>query len=493
MAIWSRLFGGVFGVGVGIAAADAIEPVLEVAKQDAWQANAFKVLDAATLAQLVAEGKMTPGDAQSEGTRTGYNATRVNSMIQLALKAPGVAETLRMYRLSQIPSWPDKIGADDVKHALRKAGIESRWHAPILAQLTLPLEPADLANAVQQGFVPNAGLLPADPGGTHGITPPVVEVPLDTLGEFEAGGVNEAHARVLAELVGLPPGPMELADLLNRGVITDTAYDDGVREGHTKTKWTSALKQLRWYLLSPTEAAELRLKGWLTKAESDALGLLRGADSTVMEHLFLARGRPATVKETYRAYARGAFLPGFEGNVDGAMDRAVVESDLRPEWEGILKADAPNYPSLFQLNRLVSSGAITGTVAADWARKAGYAPEVVTALEAEWAKPAGSAASSWPKRAATQLWSSTHRGFMRGDVDEAAATSALEVIGLTPAEVTSVLDLWTVERSQISRDITQAQAIKLFRKAIWTRVQAEDYLIGLGMTTDNANALLDAA
>jgi len=81
---------------------------------------------------------------------------------------------------------------------------------------------------------------------------------------------------------------------------------------------------------------------------------------------------------------------------------------------------------------------------------------------------------------------------MKGDVDEAAATGALDVLGLTAAEVTTVLDLWTVERAQTRRDLTQAQVLKLFRKAIWTRVQAEDWLIAEGMATTDANALLDS-
>ena len=485
MALWSRLFSGVFGVGVGIAAADAVQPVVEVARQDAWKANANRVLTPDQLAALLAQGLISAGTAVDHASRNGYSSDKLDALAQLAMHAPGIPEALNLWRRGEIDE-------AQFRHALRKANLEPQYDAALELLKDDRLSPEVVALAIVRGLIADPGILPVAPPTGTGTVPAFPVFPIPAVKESEAGGFDLARLSVLTGIAGRPMSPEAAASAFFRSIIDRVDYDRAVSESDVRNEWRDAILEQQRAIVHPAEAAGLRLKGWVTQAEAEALGAKWGASPETMQQLFLERGRPATVKETFRAYARGAELAGFAGDPVGAERRAVEESDIRPEWADILIADAPNYPSLFQLNRLVASAAITAAQAADWARKSGYAAEVVTALEAYWSKPSAAGTGSWTKRAQTQLWSSTHRGFMKGDVDEAAATGALDVLGLTAAEVTTVLDLWTVERAQTRRDLTQAQVLKLFRKAIWTRVQAEDWLIAEGMATTDANALLDS-
>ena len=384
MAIWSQFRSILFGGAIGAAARTAIEPQIEPARQEAWRNNTNRILDLPELGMLLAQGLIDPAQATDHAKRNGYDQEKLDALAQLSLHAPSVAEAMHAWRLGE-------IDFARVQHALRKAGIEPRWDATFERQKTLPLAPADLANAVQQGFVPNAGLLPGDPGGALPITPPVEEIPLRTLDEFVAGAVDGDHAKVLAQLVGLPPGVMELLQMWNRGIITEQAVAHGIREGHTKTKWTSALKELRHFILSPAEAAGLRLRGWIDQTEANRLGALSGASSEVMERLYQNRGRPAAPGQMATAAVRG-----IDGPLGRPMDEAqfligIRESDIRPEWGPMLWQSRFLYPSLFQLNRLVTGGAIDVPTGVAWAKKARYAPEVVTALERSWSTTVGPA------------------------------------------------------------------------------------------------------
>src|SRR5205814_2025236 len=139
------------------------------------------------------------------------------------------------------------------------------------------LTPAELANARQQGFVS----------------------PERQRSEAALQGVDGERADIQFETVGLPPGPATAQAAANRGLIDRATFDEMIREGHTKTKYTELEWQLRQPVLTAAEYAGLRLRGWITKAEAEAGGALTGYSPEQMEQLFLNRGRPATTHQVW--------------------------------------------------------------------------------------------------------------------------------------------------------------------------------------------------
>lgn len=491
MAFWNSFRSLFFGAAIGGAGQAAVEPQLHAARNLAWSKNQTRVLEADVAAQLAAEGLIGLGDAQTEGGLTGVNPNRVAALYELSQTAPGLAEALVLHRRGIIP-WAQ------VQHALRKAKIEPKWDAWIQKTVTGPLDPSDLANAVQQGFVPNAGLLAGDTPGKPPFTPAVDEVNLDTLGEFQAGAIDKKHATVLAELVGLPPGVVELLQMWNRNIITETAVEHGIREGHTKTKWTSALKLLRWKILSGPDLAGLWLRGWLTERQAKDLAKLDGwndvpiaGKDTAMDLLYKNRGRPATPRQTHLGYARGATLPGA-ANEDAALDRSVQESDIRTEWAAIEKANRWTYPSAFVIRQLTQSGAFNHAEALQILIESGWKPEYAKLAADAWAGPAASPTQAkWASRAQSRLFTATHRAYLTDDIDAAQATAHLETIGATAGEAATVLELWNIERAMPRRDLTPAQIKKAYKEAKMDLATATEALQDLGYTDADITLLLE--
>ncbi len=485
MAIWNQFRSILFGGAIGAAARTAIEPQIEPARQRAWSQNTNRILDLGHLAELVAEGAVGEGEVADLAARNGYEIDSLRALAEIALHAPDLGMLMQSRRRGDLT--PGEF--DD---GLAKLKIKPEFRPAIRLLLSSRLSPADVANAVQQGFVPNAGLLPPDPGGSPPFTPPVEEVPIDTLDEFAAFGVPEGRAQVLAQLVGLPPGPMELLQMWNRNIITETAVEQGVREGHTKTKWTSALKELRHFLLSPQEAAGLRLRGWITKGEAEKLGALRGASPEVMENLYLNRGRPATTRQVHIGYARGAKLAGA-ANEEEAIRTAVKQSNIRTEYADLLYAQRFTYPSAFVIRALAQDGTFPPALTETILVESGWRPEWAKLAADKWGGAAGAGPSTkWADRARSRLFTALHSDYVDLAADEAVTREGLTRVGATGAEQDVIIALWEFERQSVRRELTQAQILKLFKKAIWTREQAQAALEDMGMEAGDAGDLLDS-
>ena len=420
MAVWNRFQSLIFGGAIGAAARTAIEPQIEPARQLAWANNRNRILDPGTLASLVAQGITDEGSAADEAHRSGYDDNKLAALIQLALTVPDLGALDEMLNR-------ETIKPADFKHALAKMQIEPEYWDALIERTNDKLSPADIANAIQQSFMPDPGFIPGAPAGgpPYNITAETVNIP--PLEELKASGLDRDQLHVLTQLSGNPPGPQELLQMWNRHVITEDSVDAGIREGRTKTKWIPAIKELRHHILSPVDAAGLRLRGWITAEKSYELGALSGASKETMDELFLNRGRPATPRQIHLGYARGAKYLGENLTEAEAIARGVKQSDIRPEWEAIEAQNVWSYPSPFVLRSLAQSGALTQAQVHQILLEEGWKPEYATATAAFWAK--GTTAK---QQGETQ--SELADEYMVGFITETEYRAALTGLGLTGHE-----------------------------------------------------------
>src|SRR5205823_11989738 len=138
------------------------------------------------------------------------------------------------------------------------------------------------------------------------------------------------------EAAGLPPGWAEGLAMLRRGIITEADFAEIVRTGHTKTKWTPQLLQLRTQVLSASEYATLYRKGWITQGVMNAGGALTGHTPEQMNLLYLSQGRPAAPQQMATAWARGVDGPDGRPMDEAQFLKGIRESDIRPEWGPML-------------------------------------------------------------------------------------------------------------------------------------------------------------
>lgn len=527
MALWSSLTGGVVGVGVGEALGTALEPALEPERQSAWMKHTPRVFDLDVLADMVAMGAVKYADAVEEASRTGFNEARLKRAVQWRLHAASVEQALHLWRRAEY----DGNDPGDMKalydHALAKSRVEAQWW-PFMEKLRHALlTPAEIAMAIQQGHVTNddgqgGTILPVihpgipypdgyrqapSPDGAPPSSVPLTVVDVPTVEQVAGHGFDVDQLRVLANLAGLPPGPHDLLAMWNRNEIDEETVDAGIREGHMKTKWAHAFKRMRWAVLTAPEFAEAHLRDWITAEEMVAGGALTGHTPATMDLLYKNRGRPATPRQLWLGAARGVPAPDYpddpaNGRLTGFKDHelAIRRSNIRPEYAPLLWDVRFNYPSLFQLNRLVAAGAIDAETAADWASKNLEAPEVVEALTTYWkGLSPGTVSDTHVAKADTHLWTQLHKAYVGGTVDAAQLAEGFNLLGVEPAARGEIQKRWDYEATLDRKRLTPTQVKKALAEGVvndatgapWTRDDALAYLIELGYSAGDADTFLN--
>ena len=420
---------------------------------------------AATLASGVAQGQVNKQTAYNWAKEQGYDTAQMDALVAIANVGPGAAYAFELWRRNLI----DQAGFD---RALRRLGLESEWINDLHGLHDRLLSSEELAMAQQQGFVS------LDRANSEGALQ----------------GVTNERQQIRFDMAGLPPGLEMAMAMKRRGIIDQAEFAQIVREGHTKTKYTDELTALQRQILSAATAVRLRLKGYIDDAEMHTRGADWGYTADDMDNWLLSEGRPATAHQIHIGYARGATLPGA-ANEEEAIRTSVRESDIKVKYADIIYAGRATYPSLFQLTRLVTSGAIDAATGASWAHKSGLADEVVTALRASWQGTGGTtAADTHIAKAQTQLWTTSHKSYVNDEINDADATSALGAAGVPSGSVQPILTLWQHERSLIRKQLTAAQIKKAARTGAinpatgqpWTGDEAIARLIDLGYSANDA-------
>ncbi len=472
-SIFGKFFGNTVSEAAGFAAGVAVSPILHPAVRDleneANSKHPSRVLDAGTAASIVAEDVEQRDWGASEAIQTGVSGDRFDALLGEALNAPGLSELFETWRR-------DLIDDTAFTHGLRKAKLEPRWDAPLKALKARLLTLSDLANARQQGFVST--------DQQHA--------------ESALQGLDAGRADILFELSGLPLGVETMQQAVNRGLVDRLTFEQAVREGHTKTKYTDLAYALRQPVLHATDYAGLYLRGWITEAEMNTGGALTGYTPDQMHLLYLNRGRPAAPGQMATAAARG-----IDGPKGTPVDRdqfltAIKQSDIRPEYGPLLWDSRFLYPPLFQITRLVQAGAIDADTAKEWAIKDRYPPEVVAPLHTYWQGLTTGPAANHVTKAQTQLWGTTHRSYIAAEIDDPTALTKLGEAGVAQAERQHVLDTWANERELIRKQLTPAQIKKAVKNGTvnpatgvaWTTDDGLAALIARGYSPNDAQTFL---
>ena len=474
MAIFGRFFGraisGAAGYAVGGAVETTLQPTVQLLANEAWARAPFKPLDPESVAAIVAEKPELSQWGEYEAGWTGIDPTRFQHLLDETMLSPEVAELFSLWRRSL-------INDDDFTHGLRKAKIEPRWDGPLRGLKDKLLSLGELANARQQGFI----------------------TPAAQRSESALQGLTSDRAEIMFDLAGDPLPVEAMQAAANRGLADRQTFDQAIREGRTKTKYTDLAFAMKQPVLHATDYAGLHLRGWITESEMNVGGALSGYSPEQMNLLFLNRGRPAAPGQMATAAARGIDGPAGRPVDEAQFITAIKQSDIRPEYGPMLWKTRFLYPPLFQITRLVQGGVIDAATAADWATKDRYPPEVVDALRGYWESPTASRADSHLAKAQTQLWTTTHRSYLSGESDDQVASAALAEAGVTSPTIPQVIALWGHERDLIRKQLTPAQVKKAYIKAVvnettgqpWTKDDALAGLLERGYSHTDATTFLD--
>lgn len=473
MAFWNRFFGGAgstaAGIAIGATAVPAMEPIARSVVNETWALHPSMPVDAHLAAAIVAEDVEALDWGRTEASHQGISDTNFDAMLGEALNAPGIGPLFEMWRRGLISD-------GDFAHGLRKAKLETRWDDGLRGLHDVLLSSQELAMGQQQGFVSESRA--NSEGGLQGVT--------------------QDRQQLRFEMAGLPPGVETALQMWRRGIIDEATFAQIVREGHTKTKYTGALEQLRVQILSAATAVRAHLKGHITADQMHQRGAQWGYSPADMDLWYESEGRPASVHQIHIGYARGASLPGAANEQD-AIQKSVAQSNIRPEYYGLLYAGRYTYPSAFVLRTLVQSGALTRDEGEQALLFSGWEPTFAAKVADAWAGGTStSGGDTHVGKAQNQLWTRLHSSYLAGESDEATVQAALPRAGVSAAAVADVLATWDAEREIIRRQLTPAQIRKALGQGVlnpatgatWTHDDAMAALLARGYSVNDATVFL---
>lgn len=496
MAFFGRFFtragSEAAGIALGTTAVPALLPAAQYIVNEAWSLHPDRPPDVYVLAAGVAQGQVDPDSAREWAHQQGISDGAFAALVSTANVGPALGQAYSAWRRGELSD-------AQMRTAFKRQGIEEVWVPALLALKQEPLDPSVIANAVHRGIMRDPSLIVREPPTTAGQVEQVPPSSLDPAEEAAWSGINHERLRVEVGTTGLPPGLIQMLQLLNRGEVTVADVQRAVSQSNLRNEYMDVVLALRRHLLTPHEYEEAALRGIMSQAEADAGAALSGMTQEDAHLLFQIMGRPLVVHQITTGLARGATLGGTYNDVPEPYRDAIRRSNIRPEYARLAYANRYTYPSAFVLRTLAQDGDLGDAAAVEQIlEEIGWSPHLAGLVAPKWVGT-GAAADPHVGKAQTQLWNTTHTSYKAQEIDAATATEALPHAGVAAAAIPEILAIWNVERSLVRAQLSpadvrkayQAGAVNVATGTAWTRDEALAALLDRGWGVTDANDYLN--
>lgn len=445
------------GTAVGGAATIALAPEFEVPKQTAWAGKPNRILDTGLLARLVAEGGValgnadgsTPGSAYDEARRDGFSSDKLDALIYLSQTVPAFAEAVNAYRRGN-------LSESLLRHVLGKNAVDTRYHDAVVELVNERLDPAVIALAVVRGIMDDPGFLPVGPPTTEGKVKAFPVSPLDTLKEAAAAGWDKERLFVQTAISGRPMGPELAARASFRDLIEKVDYSRAIAEGDVRNEWAEAIYEVSREIPTSHNYIDARLRGWITDNEMYAGTAKHGMSKDDTDLIHKDLGRPLSFHQVFIGGRRGGEYDGPTDAIDPAFLKSLQESDIRPEWYNLAWAQRNNLPTAFVLRSLTEAKDITEAQAKQILLWEGWPEDLATSVAAKWAQTTTkTAAGPYVQKADTQLWTATHKAYVKNGLAQTQVTPALDMLAISAADQQTIFARWDMEKT-VDADVAPA-------------------------------------
>ncbi len=384
------------------------------------------------------------------------------------------------------------------------------------------LSPADLATAVNRGFRSKGE------------------------GEKEAlkSGIDSGKFDLLTKLAGMPPGVAELAEALRRGLIPYDAgsadgvgFIQGIRQSNVADKWAKMLQQLSVQWPSPTDALDAYLEGQVSEDTAKDLFHKFGGAPDYFQLLYNTRGSSPTPTQAAEMANRG-IIP-WEGKGAGtcSFEQAFLEGPWRNKWEPYFRKAAEYYPPPRTITAMVREGSLTDDQATKLLEEQGLSSELAAAYLKGAHKTNTEDSKKLARTTVSQLYLDRlisrsdavgllkELGYSEEDseyilaaddmqqtervlsrvlskiqtlytsyrISRPAASDALKQLGIPADQMTTILEMYDLEREANEAHITASQVEQAYRMEIIDKDDAMKELQEMGYTEYDAWLILSIA
>jgi hypothetical protein len=277
--------------------------------------------------------------------------------------------------------------------ALGQVEVRDEIYGLNLVNTNIPLSPADAADMIARQ----------------------TESTLDPYHEAAKTGVGHDVLFTMAELVGEPPGPIDMLSLWRRGLIDQDYLEEAIRYSRIKNKYVPQILQLAHSYVGTAEVVNLAIKGVVDLATAKKMYSVAGGIEDQFEMVYEAAGDAIGNEQALMLYNHGEATKDEVYQVFG-------RSRMNPLFYDLAFKLRKKFLNVTQIEAVLRTGQISPDVALQWMLADGYSKEeaqaLVTALSAgKVAKP----------KAETEAMVIT--AFERGLLDASQAQAQLQVLG----------------------------------------------------------------
>ena len=439
--MWGILYGLISSV---------FRPELAEIEKGVWNfgvdSGASAPIPPADLADWVVRNIEDKDTAAGAAKGSGVKPSDFERMVQGAGEPPGLQQIMEWYRRGIIEWGSGKPGDAGVLTAIRTGRIYDYWADAIRGGTLEPPSPADAVDAVLRNQISqDEGIALAFFGGL-GVRELAVPEGRDIAD-------TERAFRVLVDTAGNPPSLTELLELARRKIIPwgnldpatksagpgEISFAQGIFEGNTKDKWLPYYAKLGVYLPPPRTIVTLLRNGVITTEQAQTLFEESGLQPDLAQ-----------------AYVNSAH-----------SEKVAAHKNL----------------ALAEIETLYYEHTIDEATAAELIGKLGYDAQEITFI----------LATVDMRRALAALNGAVNRVqsyYVAHKVDQTTARSMLARLGVPDAQVTAMLESWTVARESNVRLLSEAQIVDAWEYKVMDQATAMSELEGIGYTPFDAWVLL---
>lgn len=391
--------------------APLLAPIAQAESDRVWEvatsAGGGIPLSPAELALAKLRGNLQGIDPYNEAGKSGTDGKRFDVLYGNTGEPISIEQALFLLRRG-------KVNQDFIAQVVRESRLRPEYLQCVLDLQTVPLSPSDVVDAAVENQM--TYLDAASVAFQSGVTPE----DFDTL----------FHTR------GRPPGPMELLELVRRGIIPEQgigkdvrSLEQGISESAIKDKWIPAYYALREYLPPPRTVTALERAGAITPEYAHQLYM----DAGLSDQLATAYSLDATKSKTARV-------------------RELTES---------------------QLLTMYRSGYLDAATTTSGLEVLGYtAHEIATLLGWEDVQR--------QLKAVNAAIAKLQALYVAHKIGRNTVTHGLNQLGLPSAQVEELLVVWTLEREAKVATLSAATIAEALKEQIIDQDQAMQALSELG-------------
>lgn len=268
----------------------------------------------------------------------------------------------------------------------------------------------------------------------------------EAVARIQATGLDPTWIQTAYNANGQAPTPVQALDMLNRGIISETgtgpestSYQQAFLEGPWRNKWLPAFEALRYYLTPPRSVVAQLRSGAITEARATELLEKNGLDAQTAAEFLAEAGHTAT-----------------------AAQRELTQAQVVDSYEFGLLSHQQAHDDLTALKFTASDA------------------DLILALAD---KKKAIAAS---KSAITRLQTL----YLAGTNSAPTTRSALESLGITDAQVSTLLATWDLEKVTSTKTLTAAEISAAVYYKGMTFDTGHTRLMALGYDSDDATVIL---